>query len=56
MKKDFEVKVQERPTAKIKTWLIGTKNADTARAHAEHVLKLRGAKEGKVLSVREVVK
>jgi hypothetical protein len=52
--KDFEVKVQKHPTAKIETWLIGAKNTSAAREQAENMLKLRGAKNGKILSVREV--
>jgi hypothetical protein len=51
--KDFEVRVQKHPTAKIETWKIGAKNSGAAREQAENMLKVGGWKNGRVLSVQE---
>lgn len=51
--KDFKVKVQKHPTAKIETWLIGAKNSSAAREQAENMFKVGGWKNGKVLSIQE---
>lgn len=51
--KEFEVKVQRNPQAPVKPWMIKAKDAATARAAAEHMLKLSGAKTAKVISIKE---
>jgi hypothetical protein len=54
--REFEVMVQARPNARILAWRIKARDAQTAKVQAEHMLKLQGAKTGKVLGVNELKK
>ena len=51
---DFEVRYQRDPNAKVKTVRIKAVSAEAAKAAAERMMRLAGAKKGKVISVREV--
>jgi len=53
--KDFEVKFQRDPNAKVKKVTIKTVSEQAARAAAERLLRVAGAKRGKVIEVKEIV-